>query len=155
MSDTCDKNKMVSSELVELGIALHKVLVEEWRFAKNVETGEVIGFNKSFTEVRGAASSEYPANILVRTNDVVEGPLYFNFKFYSGASDNKIWYSSNEPVHYSLEPSACLYMLASGSDVVYEYKTANGEVVRVNRKSLDEKGLPPGALNIKWRKIKE
>ena len=91
MSDTCNKNKTMSSEPVELGIAIHKVLTEEWRFAKHVETGAVIGLNRSFMDARGADSSEHPDNILAMANDVVEGPLFCNFKFYSeGYSDKEM-----------------------------------------------------------------
>lgn len=45
-----------SFESVNIAIALHKVLSEEWLFAKHVKTGWIIGLNKSFKEIRDMLS---------------------------------------------------------------------------------------------------
>jgi hypothetical protein len=60
MSDTCNKNMTESFESVNIAIALHKVLSEEWLFAKHVKTGWIIGLNKSFKEIRDMLSDSLP-----------------------------------------------------------------------------------------------
>lgn len=157
MSDTCNKNKTESFESVNIAIALHKVLSEEWMFAKYVKTGSIIGLNKSFKKIRDNLSdslpNSFPNNLCVISKSLTEGSLSREFNFYQSDSCDENWIGYNENVFYRLDPCDCLYLLTAGSEIVYEYKTANDEVVRVDKRILDEKGLPPGALNTKWRRI--
>lgn len=133
--------------------ALHKVLSGEWLFAKHVKSGLIIGLNQNFKEARGIDSNRFPDDICVMSNSLVEGSFNVEFKFYQMDAYDENWIGYNENVFYRLDPCDCLYLLTAGSEVAYEYKTANGEVVQVDKRSLDEKGLPPGALNTKWRRI--
>ena len=157
MSDTCNKNMTESFESVNIAIALHKVLSEEWLFAKHVKTGWIIGLNKSFKGIRDMLSdslpNSLPTGLCVMSKSLTEGSLNTEFKFYQQDSCDENWVGYNENVFYRLDPCDCLYLLTAGSEVAYEYKTANGEVVRVDKRILDEKGLSPGALNTKWRRI--
>lgn len=153
MSDTCNKNKTESFESVNITIALHKVLSGEWLFAKHVKTGQIIGLNQYFKEVRNIDSNRFPDDLCVMSNTLVEGPFNIDFKFYQMDAYEENWIGYNENVFYRRDPCDCLYLLTAGSEVAYEYKTANDEVVRVDKRILDEKGLPPRALNTKWRRI--
>lgn len=87
MSDTCNKNMTESFESVNIAIALHKVLSEEWLFAKHVKTGWIIGLNKSFKEIRDMLSdslpNSLPTGLCVMSKSLTEGSLNTEFKFIS------------------------------------------------------------------------
>lgn len=96
---------------------------------KTRKTGQIIGINQYFKEVRNIESNRFLDDICVMSNSLVEGPLITEFKFYQMDDYDENWIGYNENVFYRLDPCDCLYLLTAGSEVAYEYKTANDEVV--------------------------
>lgn len=153
MSDTCNKNMTGTTEVVTLGVAMAKVLCGAWELARNVNTGTFISLNKTLLKVRGDTTNRFPDNLLVMVSDLASGPIYESFRFYEGDFSDCEWAPCDADVCYTLDPFDCLRAIQESDDfLAFEYKDSLGGVNYVFKKSLVTKGLPPGALETKWRK---
>lgn len=156
MSDTCDKNMMGTTEAVTLGVAIEKILGGAWELARNVNTGNFLGLNKSIIKARGEAEDRFSDNPLVMViSNLADGSIKESFRFYAGDFSIREWVPCNLEVCYTLDPLDCLKAIRESDDIlVFEYEDSLGNVHYISEKSLATKGVPPGALKTRWRKAK-